>query len=443
MVLSDYTPVISSIKLPGSNEKYYFKDAYAREVLEGLSQYSKFLGVTTTELTDGASTNPIIISGESVTATTGCIVIYQSKEFIFGSDSKWAEFGDLSALINQLGDLAYEDTASTTYTPEGSVSVVLSANEQTVSFNFTGYVTDSGYARWESLEWEDVASADSSAIRGENVCWLDVSGTTISASASQTAPIIWGKPGVGPAPSDQNYAPSGDIIGEFSGYSSTISVSGTTTGSVTVTFSESLTPDYTPSGTISAPSITVTPSTSNFYQVTSVGTLPSLSGGLLTMSMGTGVDDETLIFSVPDVSSMFNAGTLPSLASESTAFVTGISDVDYASDFTFTGTGVAITPKFSGSTITCSGSFTPEGELINMEFIGESVYFEASVDIDIPATTISGRAWNNSPDTMQLYLQLDPDPNDIKVSASFTPNVTVSSATFTGSSATITVSASE
>lgn len=100
MALSDYTPVISSIKLPGSNEKYYFKDAYAREVLEGLSQYSKFLGVTTTELTDGASTNPITISGESVTATAGCITIYQSKEFIFGSDNKWAEFGDLSALIN-------------------------------------------------------------------------------------------------------------------------------------------------------------------------------------------------------------------------------------------------------------------------------------------------------------------------------------------------------
>lgn len=232
---------------------------------------------------------------------------------------------------------------------------------------------------------------------------------------------------------DDDYTPTGIVTGLFSGTEGSVSVTGTTTGSVTVAFSESLTPDYTPAGTISAPSITVTPSTSNFYQITGVGTLPSLSGGLLIMSMGTGADDETLIFSAPDVSSLFNAGTLPSLASESTAFVTGISDVDYASNFTFIGTGVAVTPKFSGSTITCSGTFTPTGTLENLEFEGSSVgLFTISDNMNLP------NAWVYPAQISASFIG-----SSTTYSGTFTPNVTVSSATFTGSSATITVSASE
>ena len=53
-----------------------------------------FLGVTTTELTDGAATNPIMIAGESVTAKNGDIVVYGRHEYIFASvDRKWHELG--------------------------------------------------------------------------------------------------------------------------------------------------------------------------------------------------------------------------------------------------------------------------------------------------------------------------------------------------------------
>ena len=55
----------------------------------------KWLGVTTTELTDGSSTNPVTIDGESVTAYAGDTVTYNNVEFVYNG-SVWQEFGEFS-----------------------------------------------------------------------------------------------------------------------------------------------------------------------------------------------------------------------------------------------------------------------------------------------------------------------------------------------------------
>lgn len=102
-------PDISEIKMP-SGTVYNIKDAQARSA-------KGWIGITTTALTDGASTNPIIINGQSVTAVEGNITSYDETEFIFNG-SVWQEFGDLS----DLGTLAYKDSASGSYTPQGSVA---------------------------------------------------------------------------------------------------------------------------------------------------------------------------------------------------------------------------------------------------------------------------------------------------------------------------------
>lgn len=107
---------ISKITLP-SGTTYDIKDQGARDLIDALESYSSYLGVTTTALTDGATTNPITIGGQSVTAKNGSIVNYGSKEFIFNGTA-WQEFGDLSAL----GALAYKDSASGSFTPAGTVS---------------------------------------------------------------------------------------------------------------------------------------------------------------------------------------------------------------------------------------------------------------------------------------------------------------------------------
>lgn len=73
--------------------------------------------VTTTQLTDGATTNPITVDGEPVTVDTGDIAVYNHKEFIWDG-SAWDELGDLSGLgemafldRSDMGELAFEDTS--------------------------------------------------------------------------------------------------------------------------------------------------------------------------------------------------------------------------------------------------------------------------------------------------------------------------------------------
>lgn len=60
----------------------------------------KFLGTTTTALSDGSTTNPITINGQSVTATNGCVALYGNKEFLWNttvSTPCWEELGDESS----------------------------------------------------------------------------------------------------------------------------------------------------------------------------------------------------------------------------------------------------------------------------------------------------------------------------------------------------------
>ena len=117
---------ISKITMPSGNT-YDLKDAWARQQIAGLSNVTRYIGVTTTALTDGASTNPITINGESVTAVTGDMAIYTSgsgasavnKEFLYDG-SVWQELGSID--FSNLGDLAYKDTASGSFTPSGSMT---------------------------------------------------------------------------------------------------------------------------------------------------------------------------------------------------------------------------------------------------------------------------------------------------------------------------------
>lgn len=102
-------PELSKITLP-SGTTYDIKDQQARSA-------KGWIGITTTALTDGATTNPIVINGVDVTANAGDITSYNNKEFIYNG-SAWQEFGDLT----DLGTLAYKNTASGSFTPDGTVS---------------------------------------------------------------------------------------------------------------------------------------------------------------------------------------------------------------------------------------------------------------------------------------------------------------------------------
>lgn len=124
-------PDIKQITLP-TGTTYDLRDSRV-DTLEGFTRY---LGVTTTELTDGATTNPIVINSESVTASSGDIVLYGNSEFIFDG-THWNAFGDLSAL----GTLAYKNSVAVSTTATGTVSQPTFSGSETTS---TGKFTPSG-----------------------------------------------------------------------------------------------------------------------------------------------------------------------------------------------------------------------------------------------------------------------------------------------------------
>ena len=107
------------VKVNGTvqNVEYTIKDAEARELIEALGHAVYWIGVTTTALTDGATTNPIQVNGESVTATIGGMASYGGSEFVWNGTA-WQELGK-----NNFGALAFKSSASGSYTPAGSVNV--------------------------------------------------------------------------------------------------------------------------------------------------------------------------------------------------------------------------------------------------------------------------------------------------------------------------------
>lgn len=127
---------ISKVKIPGDTTIYYIKDDEARDLIAQLGDFTAYLGITTTELTDGATTNPITIDGASVTAVAGNIVsyndgsgsLYTAKDFIFNG-TKWQEFANPT----KLGKFAYVSQGTATFTPSVSKTGTVSVNNKTLA----------------------------------------------------------------------------------------------------------------------------------------------------------------------------------------------------------------------------------------------------------------------------------------------------------------------
>ena len=128
--MAKYT--ISQFTMPDGNI-LELKDKVARDTLAG---GTSFLGVTSTEITDGATTESVVIGNDTKTAVNGSIVVYGVKEFIFATaDSKWHELGDVS----MLGSLAVKDSATGLYTPQGTVTATFSGSS--VSYTPQGTIS--------------------------------------------------------------------------------------------------------------------------------------------------------------------------------------------------------------------------------------------------------------------------------------------------------------
>ena len=264
-------PDIKQITLP-SGTTYDLRDSRVDSII---SQGTRWVGITTTPISDGSTTSTIVINGVDHAAEIGDIAGYQEtgkqqEEFIW-SGTNWQEFGSTGSLKA----LAFKD------------SVAVS--------------------------------------------------TAVPATYSTT----------------------------FTGKSATISVSGTTTGSVSETKSavevktkSTGTNSYTPAGTVTAPTISVASagSTASVTPFGSAGSLPSCTLPTYTVA------NEVLTITAGS----FSAGSLPS---GGTAVTVKTGDASYtASTPSFSGTAVYLTTasdvltgaSFTGASMTSTGNYTPE-----------------------------------------------------------------------------------
>ena len=248
--MAKYT--ISQFTMPDGNI-VELKDKVARQAISG---GTRFLGVTTTVLIDGSTTQVITIDTESFEAMNGDIVVYGNKEFIWAdSDAKWHELGDVSTL----GSLAFKSSAVGAYTPSGTVSFTGDYMTSTGNFtpagtvNFTGGAVNStgSYTPAGTVSKPDIDVTPTSATIAEFNTAGSVSAGTAAVlptlsftpdSVTENLTIAWtagttNTPTSVVLPTSKNTTVVTDVSAElhatptFSGTAATLEVSGTASGS--------------------------------------------------------------------------------------------------------------------------------------------------------------------------------------------------------------------
>ena len=184
--------LISSITVPVNvsgtitDVTYDIKDAYARERLQELSSALYWIGVTTTELSDGDTTHTTItVNGETVTPEVGGVAQYTNAsghaiEYVWNGTA-WQELGE-----GNLGALAFKNSASATYTPAGTVSVTEGEDTTTTvnSITAVGTLPEFSYSN-EVLTF----SAGTLPTKGSDTTVVTASGTRTASFSGTEATI--------------------------------------------------------------------------------------------------------------------------------------------------------------------------------------------------------------------------------------------------------------
>ena len=352
-------PVIS--KLTIGEKTYYLKDAEARELLKTLGTAAKKdvaagVGADEQGLVTGAQVQAAIagISGSmhfrgvfaSTAAVTdpaaGDVIIVGVKEYVYGGDpADWHELGDEALYALK--------------------TITIGTQNLSANINLDTLAADMGLG---ALAKRDSATG---TVAGQTIKGLKAKGNaagSIAVELTQTSTAA--------TLTKSDYTPSGDV-------------SGSVTAAGTVSIAKDADNGTQISGSVSAPTVTVTPATDTIKKVTSVGTLPTKAADTFTpngddiftagsqAAWSANVDDasETLSFSfatniLPTFTQgakasyeegAFNAGTLPELAAAGTQVVTGITSAT-ASAPVFTGDKFAA--SFTGASANITATFTGE-----------------------------------------------------------------------------------
>ena len=363
-------PVIS--KLTIGDKTYYLKDAEARELLATLgtaAQKDVAAGVGADEqgLVTGAMVQAAIAgiassmhfrgvftsTAEVTDPAAGDVIIVGVKEYVYGGDpDDWHELGD-----------------ETLYALK---TVTIGTQNLSANINLDTLATDMGLGK---LAKKDSATG---TVAGQTITGVKATGNvtgSIAVALNQTATAA--------TLAKSAYSPAGTIAADV-----------TATGKVSI--AKDAENGVQISGSVSAPTVTVTPATDSIKKVTSVGTLPTKAADIFTANgddtftagskaaWSANVDEtsETLSFSFTAndlpifkqcamasyTEGTFDAGTLPELAAEGTAVVTGISSA------------TATAPVFTGDKFTAT--FTGDKTTVNASFTGTEVQVVSGVTYD-------------------------------------------------------------
>ena len=135
--MADITGSITKIRTSDNSEHYINAKYWDGHEWGELASALKYCGITTTKLTDGATTNPVVIDGANHNATAGCVVFYEdtegdkstTKEFVFNG-SKWELLG---------GDSTYKVVQNSVSSPNADGSAM--AFIDTISQDANGVIT--------------------------------------------------------------------------------------------------------------------------------------------------------------------------------------------------------------------------------------------------------------------------------------------------------------
>lgn len=363
-------PVIS--KLTIGDKTYYLKDAEARELLATLgtaAQKDVAAGVGADEqgLVTGAMVQAAIAgiassmhfrgvftsTAEVTDPAAGDVIIVGVKEYVYGGDpADWHELGD-----------------ETLYALK---TVTIGTQNLSANINLDTLATDMGLGK---LAKKDSATG---TVAGQTITGVKATGNvtgSIAVALNQTATAA--------TLAKSAYSPAGTIAADV-----------TATGKVSI--AKDAENGVQISGSVSAPTVTVTPAIDSIKKVTSVGTLPTKAADIFTANgddtftagskaaWSANVDEtsETLSFSftandLPTfkqgakasyTEGTFDAGTLPELAAEGTAVVTGITSA------------TATAPVFTGDKFTAT--FTGDKTTVNASFTGTEVQVVSGVTYD-------------------------------------------------------------
>lgn len=167
---------VTSVSAASDNTQYPTAKAVYDIVNTMLSSAMRFQGVTTTALVDGSTTNPVVIDGESYTATMGDVVVRSNVglEYLW-TGTKWQQLGDESSYA-----------------------------KKTVTITGSGYLTGGG--NLEAARTLDIAATIKTKIdNGATAFGYFTNGAANEAVKLKTPRTIWG----------QSFDGTGNVNGTF------------------------------------------------------------------------------------------------------------------------------------------------------------------------------------------------------------------------------------